>query len=366
MNGVIPPECHRCDVSTGAIKNVNLFKDFWNKYYGQYYYDAMSQTSTDGSTSFEPVYYDYRFGNVCNYKCRHCSSASSSSIQLEERQNNLPNGFNLANIDNKDERNNILYSELTEAADSGRLKAVQWIGGEPLFSQYHWDFMNYLHEIKYYNVSVSYITNLSIVQFKGQKLIDILEPFDGVSIHASSESGGLAAEYIRRGMNWNTWTERILEFQERFFKEQQKFRSITPGLTINTFTLCGLEEWIKFIADNGVPVCDITIVKPNHNNLYLGLEYLGSYKSIWVEHYKTIVYNYKDRLHESTYNDLMSAGDLIEQLPLSNDLEHRMARSLHYANTLDRLDGYPTSVDVIKGWTFLEEWWKQLNEQSAK
>lgn len=364
MAGIMPQACHRCNVNSHSVTSVKLFKDFWNEHYGQYYQQAMALTLPSGETSFQPVYYDYRFGNTCNYKCRHCSSVSSSSIELEEKQYGLLPGNPEFHVTvDSDNRNQILYNELKQAADQRRLKAVQWIGGEPLFSVYHWQFMNYLQEIELFDVSVSYITNLSIIEFKGKKLGDLLEPFIGASIHVSSESGGLAAEYIRRGMNWTKFTNNVLEIKSKFADQHNVgFRDLSLGLTLTVFSICGLEQWIEFLVKNNIKSAAINIVKPNDNNLYLGFESLGQYKQQWLDSFIGIVNRHKHVLNYETYRDLMSAADIINNLPTYNH-QSRMPRSLHYARTLDKIDQHPSTQDVIGNWPFLQQWWKELNEQ---
>lgn len=368
MSGVIPYPCRRCDSAAGPLKNVNLYKDFWNSAYGNYYKEAMEQTDADGSTTFQPVQFDYRFGNSCNYKCRHCASHASSSIQLEERLNNLEPAQHFHIVDNPDERNNILYSEMVQAVDQGRLHAVSWVGGEPLFSPKHWEFMEYLHEKKQFSVIIGYITNLSILQFKGRKLADLLQPFDSVSIHASLESGGLAAEYIRRGMTWSKWKESFMTLKQSFALEDpsKKRRHFGPGLTINVLTICGLREWLDFVSETKTITHDITIIKPNDNGICLGFEVMQpELKAQWVDNYRQLVSGYEGQIQDSTYKDLLSAADLIERIPY-NEYHGYTPKSIRYLKKLDQIDQYPTINDVIRGWTYLEQWWIRLNEQYAE
>ena len=357
MNNKFSAACNQCDVTVGDANKVNLFKDFWNTYYSDYYNDAMSKTETDGSTTFKPVYYDYRFGKTCNFKCRHCSSSSSSQIELEERIHNLEHAINDDLIEDPDERNELLYQELMLAAKERRLKAVQWIGGEPLFVQQHWDFMNHLKETNNTDLSVSYITNLSITKFKGMSLVDILEPFSAVSIHASCEAGGLAGEYIRRGLNWEKWKSNFAELNKNFKQSQAqgKHRNLGSGLTITVFTLCGFKEWLEFIIEQDLPTHDITLVKPNNNNRYLCFDYLGKYKEQWVVEFKKILDTYRSLLKESTANDLYSALELIKQ----HSITDTQVKPFSYANKIDTIDQYPRTEDVIKDYPFLQEWWKE-------
>ena len=50
-----------------------------NRWYNWFNLEKAKQvTNEDGSTSVEPVYWDLRFGNLCNLKCVMCHPASSS------------------------------------------------------------------------------------------------------------------------------------------------------------------------------------------------------------------------------------------------------------------------------------------------
>ena len=44
-----------------------------------------SKTEKDGSLNTPPIYLDFRFGNLCNFKCRMCGSYASSSWAKEEK-----------------------------------------------------------------------------------------------------------------------------------------------------------------------------------------------------------------------------------------------------------------------------------------
>jgi hypothetical protein len=232
--------------------------------------------------------------------------------------------------------------------------------------------MNYLKETNNTNLSVSYITNLSITKFKGTSLVDLLEPFSDVNIHASCEAGGLAGEYIRRGLNWEKWKSNFTELNKRFKQSQAqgKNRNLGSGLTITIFTLCGFKEWLEFIIEQDLPTHDITLVKHNNNNRYLCFDYLGKYKEQWVIEFKKILDSYKSQLKESIANDLYSALELIKQhstldineLDLRNLNDNRVKqvrRAFSYANKIDSIDQYPATQDVIKDYPFLQEWWKE-------
>jgi hypothetical protein len=173
MAGQMPADCAYCDSSASKQGHVEYYKDTFNKWLGKYYEEALSKTDEDGYTTMETKNYDYRFGNVCNFKCRHCSSRASSQIEHEELQHGISPAWETDEINlDTNAKDDLLLQELLEAAKTGNLETIQWIGGEPLFSEHHWKAMNYLNEnCDCSNIDLSYITNLSIIEFKGKKLI---------------------------------------------------------------------------------------------------------------------------------------------------------------------------------------------------
>jgi hypothetical protein len=48
-------------------------------------------------TTMRPVSWDYRFSNLCNFKCRMCGDMLSSSWETEQRQHDMINWDNPKN-----------------------------------------------------------------------------------------------------------------------------------------------------------------------------------------------------------------------------------------------------------------------------
>lgn len=369
MSGKLPKDCEYCDANAGKQGHVDFYKDSFTRLLGKYYEEAISKTNEDGYTTMETKNFDYRFGDICNFKCRHCSSRSSSQIRHEEQQHGVEAAWPLEKITvDPTDMHDILLRELLSAADKGDVETIQWIGGEPLFSENHWTAMNYLTEnCDCSKIQLTYITNLSIIEFKGKNLSNLIKPFKGVHIHASLEAGGLAGEYIRHGMNWETWKENFSKIKKGFPEWRPWDFEIRPGITLTSFSLPGLREFLDFVIEQNIDVANVTFHKPNPNNLHFDIDALGSYKKLWLDEFKTIVEERKTLLKEYSYKNLTKAHEMLTKqsgLDLDNLPEHQLKelkRSVAWANKTDAIRKSATAVDVIKDYPFMLEWWAKIN-----
>lgn len=373
MAGILPRDCHYCQSNPDKQAHVNLYKDTINNWLGKYYEEALAKTDEDGYTTMDIKHFDYRFGDICNFKCRHCSSRSSSQIRHEEQQYNITPAWGQETIPvDPASTNDVLLNELLSAADKGDIQLIQWIGGEPLFSEHHWKAMNYLNDnCDCSNIELSYITNLSIIEFKGKKLIDLVKDFRNVHIHASIESGGKAAEYIRTGMNWEKWKDNFIKIKTSFHSSNIassliRFH-ILPGITLTTFSLPGLEDFLDLLIEQDTDLCDVNFHKPNPNNTHFDIDALGAYKKLWLDEFLKIVESRRPLLRPRSYSDLIKAHELLsaqKEFDLDN-LENKeylnhLKRSVAWANKTDAIRK-TYAADIIKDYPFMQEWWAKLN-----
>ena len=374
MAGVLPRDCNYCQSNPDKQAHVDLYKDTFNRWLGKHYEEALAKTDTDGYTTMDAKNFDYRFGDICNFKCRHCSSRSSSQIRHEEQQFNITSAWENDRVPvDTNSSDDLLLNELLSAADKGNVQLIQWIGGEPLFSEHHWKAMNYLNDnCDCSNIELSYITNLSIIEFKGKKLVDLVKNFKNVHIHASLESGGPAAEYIRTGMNWEKWKDNFVKIKTSFDnstanKSNVRNFEIVPGITLTTFSLPGLTEFLDLLIENNTELCNVTFHKPNPNNVHLDIDSLGPYKKMWLDEFLKIVESRRNLLKSRSYLDLIKAHKLLSDqqgFDLDNltnrDFQNQLKRSVAWANKTDAIRK-TYAADVIKDYPFMQEWWAKLN-----
>ena len=83
MEGKWHPECVRCQTEMESGMNARI--DYENKIWierGEFNWeDLLSKTAADGTIQEDEIncsFYDVRFGNLCNLKCRMCGPTDSS------------------------------------------------------------------------------------------------------------------------------------------------------------------------------------------------------------------------------------------------------------------------------------------------
>ena len=242
MAGEILPECEVCN---DKLLNTSVYRSYFNNLFGDKYKQVVETTDASGSTTMKPVSWDYRFSNLCNFKCRMCGDMLSSSWESEQRQHKMIDWSNPKNNWMKPEiKNEIeqfqttqIEAEFAAAVEDHRVEEVYWVGGEPLMYEQHWRYMQRIIELgDGLNVYARYNTNLSRVDYRGVNLYrDIVTRLRDWQICASIDGTGSIGEYIRTGLNYEEWLAN--------FKEGIKFSTHRRQMRIDfTLTLPGMFE----------------------------------------------------------------------------------------------------------------------------
>jgi hypothetical protein len=165
----------------------------------------------------QPVSWDYRFSNLCNFKCRMCGDMLSSAWETEQRQHDMVNWSDSKNNWQRPEikkqiehfQETQIEQEFAQAVENHQVEEVYWVGGEPLMYEQHWRYMRRIVELgDGKNVYARYNTNLSRVNYRGVNLYsDILAGLRDWQICASIDGTGRIGEYIRTGLDYAAWLE---------------------------------------------------------------------------------------------------------------------------------------------------------------
>jgi len=240
MAGETLPECEVCN---DKLLNTDVYRSYFNQLFGHKYDDVIANTDKDGFTTVRPISWDYRFSNLCNFKCRMCGGMLSSSIESEQRQHNMINWNNPKNAwmnpDVKKQIENFqsiqVEKEFSDAVEQHRVEEVYWVGGEPLMYQQHWHYMKRIVELgDGPTVYARYNTNLSRISYKGINLYtDILPNLRDWQICASIDGTGKIGEYIRTGLNYPQWLENFRQgvaIRQHHQQIRLDFTLTLPGL----------------------------------------------------------------------------------------------------------------------------------------
>jgi hypothetical protein len=211
--------------------------------FGHKYTEAIAATDATGYTTMKPVSWDYRFSNLCNFKCRMCGDMLSSAWETEQRQHDMVNWHDPKNNWMRPEikqqitkfQDSQIEAEFAQAVEEHRVEEVYWVGGEPLMYEQHWRYMRRIIELgDGPNVYARYNTNLSRVNYRGVDLYtDILSGLRDWQICASLDGTQEIGEYIRTGLDYNQWLEnfrRGIEIQRNRRQMRIDFTLTLPGL----------------------------------------------------------------------------------------------------------------------------------------
>ena len=215
MAGEELPECEVCD---HKLLNTNVYRSYWNQLFKHKIDEAFDSTDETGATTMPTISFDYRFNNLCNFKCRMCGDMLSSSWEAESRKHKTWNKESqpwmaspLREQITKFQDTQVVQ-EFVEAIETKTIKEIYWCGGEPLLWDMHWKAMRRIIELGFAKeVYVRYNTNLSRTSFKETKLFDLLPEFQDWQICSSLDGTGEVGEYIRDGLDYQQWLENFKE-----------------------------------------------------------------------------------------------------------------------------------------------------------
>jgi hypothetical protein len=235
-------ELSECEVCDHKLLNTDVYRSYWNKLFENKIDEAFATTDNKGATTMETVSFDYRFNNLCNFKCRMCGDMLSSSWEAESRKNNTwskesqPWMASPLREQIKKFQDTQIVEEFVDAVETKKIKEIYWCGGEPLMWDMHWKAMQRIIELGFAKeVCVRYNTNLSKTTFKGIKLFDLVPHFQDWQICSSLDGTGEVGEYIRDGLNYQQWL--------RNFKEGLAVSKTSREMRLDyTLTMPGLLE----------------------------------------------------------------------------------------------------------------------------
>ena len=209
----------QCDVCNDDILSINSYRNwFTGTMFSKKIQEAFDATDETGFTTMEPISFDYRYSNICNFKCRMCGEQLSSSWEAEKKKYGFwtpeQQPFMIPEVKEKMEKFQIevVEPEFKDAISRGIVEECYWVGGEPLMYEIHWWALEEM--IKNGSAKdcfLRYNSNLSRIEYFGKNLYDYLPQFKNWIICASIDGTGEIVEYIRKGIKWEKWLSNFKE-----------------------------------------------------------------------------------------------------------------------------------------------------------
>lgn len=213
-----------------------------NKNFGQLI-DRIDQTLPDGTLpSFELHYWDVRFSNVCQLKCRSCGSIFSSrwyddDVKLWGKE--LRPRVQFAGRHEED-----VWEQMQEHIP--HLEQIYFAGGEPLIMEEHNRILKLLIEKGNTNVRLIYNTNLNDLNFKKESVLDLWKHFPNICVAASLDDMGERAEVIRSGTVWSKVEQNI-----RDLKRECPHIDFMISPTLSVMNIWNFTKFHRYMVESG-------------------------------------------------------------------------------------------------------------------
>jgi len=237
LTGVKSEECKKC--YEHEAQDVDSFRVMTNRQFKHAMDDVIEDTNLeDGSLKkFKMRYFDIRFSNICNFKCRTCGSAFSTQWEQEDLKNNVW----YAKVHPKNDKKEFLQDVIDQIDN---MEIAYFAGGEPLITDQHYVLLEEMIRRNRHDITLKYNTNLSNLKFKNKDILGLWKHFKNrVEIYASIDHYGPRAEYIRHGTVWD-------EVEENFLiAKKTPFINIQMNTVLSVFNALTFFDFYKYIID---------------------------------------------------------------------------------------------------------------------
>jgi len=235
--------CEECKACYHAEDSNNTStRQYYNKKFKKFLY-LKDHTDSDGYLKqLKLVYFDIRWSNICNFKCRSCSGTYSSSWATEDVKHGRKRPVY---INAGGENNDDLYNQLTPHFKD--MEEIYFAGGEPLLTDKHFQMLDYLLENNLTNTELRYNTNLSVLAYKNKSIIEYWKHFKNVNVYVSLDSWGDRAEYIREGTVWNDIVNNLKEI-----KINLPHVSLQSHTVVSCFNVITFLDFLDYLLDNSL------------------------------------------------------------------------------------------------------------------
>lgn len=228
LAGERPNECYYCfnmeDINPSAISDR---KRFTNELYAIERRQEILDAPYDKSIA--PSYLEISFANTCNFACSYCSPGQSSRWEQEIRKYG-----SYPVVDptvHKDKMHDMILEEENPYIDAfwkwlptiyKDLRYLRITGGEPLATRNFMKLLDYVAENHNPELTLVVNTNLCVPEknlnaffTSATKLLNA-KTIKGLEVYTSMDTWGPQAEYIRDGLDIQTWENTVRKVSATF------------------------------------------------------------------------------------------------------------------------------------------------------
>ncbi|HEX3046315.1 MAG TPA: twitch domain-containing radical SAM protein [Bacillota bacterium] len=221
--------------------NQNTVRIFSNYDFRKYLPWVMDTDDTGYASQAKPIYWDLRFSNICNLKCRICNFSSSSSWHKDAQalglvDSNTPGA--------------VIHGLKSPAAFLSDLKQyypevdyIYFAGGEPLLFTENLSLLEDLNSLRRHRVKLRYSTNFTQLN---PRVLELWKKFPKIELLISLDGSEERGEYQRKGLVWNEIIHNL-----DYVKKECPQVEIKIHFTVNAFNILHLPDFHREMVEKG-------------------------------------------------------------------------------------------------------------------
>lgn len=273
ISGEWSDECRRCkEEETAGLSSRRLYE---TAKWGLTLDNVLPFTNSDGSIdtdSLPVVYYDLRFGNLCNLACRMCGPEDSSTWYEQWSKFTGSESFDdthgkvilirnevgrLTTSDYDWHGSDTFWNQIEH--NMQYIQKIYMAGGEPLLINRHYEFLNkcVLNNTAK-NIELEYNTNGTTLP---SKIFKLWKHFKHVGLGVSVDGVGSVVEYQRWPIKWQQLEKNLYKLNNVMLTTETVSAWLAVTVTAyNVFHISDMVEWK--IRTQAVDQFNSGVVKP--------------------------------------------------------------------------------------------------------
>jgi len=319
--------------------------------------DALKNTKPDGSIDVNKSptrYYDLRFGNFCNLKCRMCGPSDSNAwfedwIKLTGKTsfNDTSGEVTIEEVNGKlcavdfDWPNSEMFWTQLER-NIQYMEHVYFAGGEPMLIERHYEFLQKCIDSGYAeNIMLEYNTNGTTLP---PRVVNLWKKFKEVRLGMSVDGMGAVLEYQRYPVKWN----KVLKNLNTIDKLPNNIKAWI-AFTVTAYNVEHMIDFMKWkIQESGWTKINNSAIKPfvtyhvAHNPPHLNIRVLP-------DRYKNRITQQFDNFIQWCEDENLDKKYIIAAQGIKNGVCSYMNNESYYNTHWKEFIEYSFSLDKIRG-----------------
>jgi organic radical activating enzyme len=350
MNNIQHEGCKSCWDMEKA--NITSTRQQCNEDYAEYIPKVMEEV-VDGTLPMNVKSIELRFGNVCDLRCRHCSSIYSSTwavaVNKHDDVKRLFDKYQLTETSTWRGISKLPIETFNQVVNdiAPRVQEIVIAGGEPLIQPQHYDALERLLPYAH-NITLEYNTNLNNITLQNRHVSDLWIHFKKVNCRVSIDGDKQIHSYLRTGSDLQVIENNIQTLKSELQPGQF---NLTTTCTVSLYNISRFDDIINYYVSLDCPFHCSLVQYPEA----LNIQYIPN---IMKDNITKRVYNTINNLGNLKKNRLAKitkwANYVIDYMNNTNINNEVLPKSTkEYIETMDRLNN-TTFLDVYP--EFKEYW----------